>query len=223
MNAFTVEAWVKPAITTVGTEMQIRLAPRHQQQHRLGPAVQGRQARTTDLRQQRLEPSNRRRQRACARRRERLGALAGTFDGATVRAYYDGILRDSENVGSYTRGNYSGPIVIGRAAYDLTSFFFNGLIDEVRISRFARYTAPTSPKPTGPFAVDADTVALWRFDEAGDTFVNAVGPKHAGASETARRARAEWLRSVSPNAEAPRLRTRRARSTTACSRGRARS
>ncbi len=42
--------------------------------------------------------------------------------------------------------------------------FFAGLVDEVRISKVARYTGGFSP-PVAPYDPDADTLALYHFDE----------------------------------------------------------
>ena len=50
----------------------------------------------------------------------------------------------------------------------LNTLSFNGLIDELRLSTVLRYTATFSP-PTGAFAVDANTAALYHFDEPSGT------------------------------------------------------
>jgi hypothetical protein len=47
---------------------------------------------------------------------------------------------------------------------------FYGYIEEVRISDNVRYPNSTYTVPTEPFSVDANTLALWHFDEtAGST------------------------------------------------------
>ncbi len=56
--------------------------------------------------------------------------------------------------------------VIGRA--DNGAFgFFDGFIDEMRVSDMARYFDGFNPQ--GPFSPDANTLALWHFDEAAGT------------------------------------------------------
>jgi len=58
-------------------------------------------------------------------------------------------------------------LVIGAEKHDIdrnTYPSYSGWIDEVRISRIVRYNGPFSP-PTTPFTPDADTVALYPFDE----------------------------------------------------------
>ncbi|MGE3636787.1 MAG: LamG domain-containing protein, partial [Sandaracinaceae bacterium] len=60
---------------------------------------------------------------------------------------------------------------------------FQGYIDEVRVSNARRYTGPFTP--ARHLAVDASTVALFRFDEGtGTTTTDAVGPgRHAAVLE----------------------------------------
>lgn len=65
--------------------------------------------------------------------------------------------------------------------------FFFGWIDELRISKGVRYTQNFRP-PAGPFTSDADTLALYHFDEGvGDLLTDrsgaAGGPSH-GSRET---------------------------------------
>ena len=56
---------------------------------------------------------------------------------------------------------------------------FRGIIDEVRISKVARYTADFTP-PTR-FEPDADTLALYHFDEgSGDVLKDSSGNNHHG-------------------------------------------
>ncbi len=58
-------------------------------------------------------------------------------------------------------------LVIGAEKHDFDRNAYpsySGWIDEVRVSRIVRYNGPFPP-PTAPFAPDADTVALYHFDE----------------------------------------------------------
>jgi len=56
--------------------------------------------------------------------------------------------------------------------------YFDGHLDELRISNVVRYTAPFNP--FGPYTDDAQTLALWHFDEAAGTpgFADASGAGH---------------------------------------------
>jgi hypothetical protein len=60
-------------------------------------------------------------------------------------------------------------LVLGAEKHNLANALsFDGLIDELRLSNILRYTA-TFSRPTGAFAVDANTMALYHFDEPGGT------------------------------------------------------
>ena len=98
--------------------------------------------------------------------------VAATWDGLVIRTFVNGkfllafdktgaggekgVLRstdDSLKVGRRVRGGDTHSI-------------FKGLIDEVRISKVVRYTEAGFTLPTSAFTSDADTVALYHFDEA---------------------------------------------------------
>ena len=89
--------------------------------------------------------------------------VAGTYGGGQARVFVNGVASAATNVGTLTQGT---TFRIG----GLTGFpYFNGLVDEVRVSNVARYAANFSV-PGAPFAGDANTLALWSFDEgAGQT------------------------------------------------------
>lgn len=73
----------------------------------------------------------------------------------------------------------TGAFGIGEAA-DAIAEYFNGLIDEVRISNVARYTASFAPS-TVNFAPDANTVALYHLDESsGQTLIDSSGNSRNG-------------------------------------------
>ena len=59
-------------------------------------------------------------------------------------------------------GNSTSPLYIG--AYAGVNPF-KGWIEEVRLSAVVRYTGASYTVPTAPFATDANTRALWHFDE----------------------------------------------------------
>lgn len=75
---------------------------------------------------------------------------------------------------------YSAPLPLGignRPAFTINPDFFNGFLDEVRVSNIARWTAPYAPL-TAPYLGDANTVILLHFQgQNGSTvFINAGGP-----------------------------------------------
>lgn len=95
--------------------------------------------------------------------------VAGTKQGGKLRIYYDGVLRDTQDLAFlFVRDDYAGALRIGRAAY-VEDFRFQGEIDDIRLSSTARYTGPTAPKPTAASAIDSATIAAWRFDEPNGT------------------------------------------------------
>jgi hypothetical protein len=92
--------------------------------------------------------------------------LAATWDGTTAKIFINGMLDTATNM---TGGFYSDrEITIGRNSHSLwdgsvAPYSFNGIIDEVRISSIAR--TPSEFCLTGECTSDANTVALWHFDE----------------------------------------------------------
>ncbi|MBT8368272.1 MAG: LamG domain-containing protein, partial [Deltaproteobacteria bacterium] len=60
--------------------------------------------------------------------------------------------------------NWTSPFLIG--SFRPSSGFFTGGIDEVRISDRVRYSGYSYLLPSAPFGDDADTLALWHFDDA---------------------------------------------------------
>lgn len=84
---------------------------------------------------------------------------AVVFDKGTgqVQLYLDGrALLD--NPSTWTAiNNSTEPLQVGSG--------LGGVVDEVRISSVARYSGTTYTVPTSPFTCDANTRALWHFDE----------------------------------------------------------
>jgi hypothetical protein len=88
--------------------------------------------------------------------------LAMTFDGKLVRLFVDGKQVHERAVKPRTGLKpVSGPLSVGQAIDGVTRVGCDGAIDEVRLSRIARKIDSVPAKAS---AVDADTVALWRFD-----------------------------------------------------------
>jgi hypothetical protein len=101
--------------------------------------------------------------------------LAGVYDGSEVRFYIDGKL-EARLPGSGMRRTNNLPLVIGA---DVDEFgnpvsFIGGTIDEIRLSRNARYTGEGFKVPRR-FEPDPETVLLFHFD-------GAYGPYHHDAS-----------------------------------------
>lgn len=84
----------------------------------------------------------------------------------------------SYRIGRATAWPSSDPyLVLGAEKHDAGPDYpsFAGWIDDVRISITIRYSAPFT-RPIAPHPPDADTAALYRFDEAvGTTIVDVVG------------------------------------------------
>jgi hypothetical protein len=99
----------------------------------------------------------------------RLDAQAAT-SGATGDISY--------RVGRGTNYPDSDPfLVLAAEKHDAGSGFpsFNGFLDELRLSTTIRYNGNFT-RPTGPFTPDADTAALYHFDEgAGTTLGDQIG------------------------------------------------
>ncbi len=105
--------------------------------------------------------------------------LAATYDGTSVRIHVDGKARDTIAAQtSPANADFSGVLRIGRNALG-QSFAWGGLIDEVRISKVARYGSADFV-PAGRFEADANTIALWHFDEGAGTTVSDVAGTHPG-------------------------------------------
>jgi len=81
--------------------------------------------------------------------------------------------------------------------------YFDGIIDELRISNTVRYSGATYTVPTTPFSLpDANTLALYHFDEGtGQTSIDATSNHPAailGADGTVETADPSWSLSILP-------------------------
>jgi len=96
---------------------------------------------------------------------DKLIHIAAVFDGKNVRLYIDGKQQDS--IKQTTLEHVASPhdFMIGADpdGKGLSHQFFNGVIDEVRISKVARYTEDF--EPASRFKPDKDTLVLYHFDE----------------------------------------------------------
>jgi MYXO-CTERM domain-containing protein len=119
--------------------------------------------------------------------------IAAVYDRVTMRTYVNG-----QQTGFLP---FTG--AVSTSTFALTIGYnnvwgdeqFTGTIDEVRISKAARYSANFSP--AGAFTSDADTVALWHFDEgAGQTTADASGNGNTlrrGATTSAETSDPAWV------------------------------
>lgn len=104
-------------------------------------------------------------------------AVTRSSSSGQLRLYVDGVLDGQANgpTGdlSYRDNRFTGYpnsdpfLVLGAEKHDADASqypSYRGLLDEVRISAILRYTANFTP-PSAPFAADAQTAALYHFDE----------------------------------------------------------
>ncbi|MBL8056727.1 MAG: LamG domain-containing protein [Anaerolineales bacterium] len=84
--------------------------------------------------------------------------LAATYAAGEIRLYVDGRGVRVTGLGTLTQGPALS--LGGLDGYP----YFAGALDEVRLSRVIRYPADFT-RPAAPFTPDADTLALWHFDE----------------------------------------------------------
>ena len=159
--AFTVEAWVNPALNT-GENLILNKEDAYEiavKDETFQTAIQPRGVGWEWWNSEEPVPVN------------SWTHVAVTWDGSTIRTFVNGkflkafdkvgVLNDSPDtfkVGRRTRGGDTHSI-------------FSGLIDEVRISKVIRYTEAGFALPKSAFTPDADTVALYHFDEASNGVV----------------------------------------------------
>jgi hypothetical protein len=128
------------------------------------------------------------------------GKLDGEGDGPTGDLSY--------RVGRATQFPNDPYLVIGaeKHDYDNTAFpSYRGWIDEVRLSRIIRYTGDF-PRPTAPFTSDADTAALYHFDEGVGATIGDSSPGGGSPGELRVGGEAptpQWLPSDAPLTAAP--------------------
>lgn len=116
--------------------------------------------------------------------------ITAIFDGLVPRMFIDGKEEKEEKeiwTGALPEGYLLGdilkkPIQIGRGIFHAEQpgkTYFNGIIDEIRISNIARYSKDFTP--TKRFENDEHTMALYHFDEGkGDVLKDSSGNGHDG-------------------------------------------
>src|SRR5262249_15062395 len=104
--------------------------------------------------------------------------LAGVWEGSNLYLYVNGELHYKLAVPDGLRGPKAGePFFTGPPPPQAQGF--RGEIDEIRLSKIARYTANFTPERR--FKGDANTLALYHFDEgAGDVLTDSSGNNHDG-------------------------------------------
>jgi hypothetical protein len=128
--------------------------------------------------------------------------LAGVWDGQQLSLYVDGKLQPHRAPKAPLPPDFpTGGLSIGwlGADYAGEAWRFDGVIDGVRISNSARYKGDKLQPPES-FKRDADTLALYLFEEAaGDELRDASGHNHHGKIVGAK-----WVEAAaSPLAAAP--------------------
>jgi hypothetical protein len=109
------------------------------------------------------------------------GAMTIFVDGANDAAQMDASASGDVSYNpAHPNPDVNDPyLVLGAQKHD-TGLAFNGFIDELRLSNKVRYPGPF-PKPTAAFVVDANTMALYHFDEpSGTDIVDAAGNASPG-------------------------------------------
>jgi serine/threonine protein kinase len=123
--------------------------------------------------------------------------VAGVRDGESLRIFVDGKLA-SAHVSRFEENSMDKPLrsfTIGSAGGGVTNFI--GTIDEVRISKAARYTQEFTPPAR--FEPDQETLALYHFeDAAGERLTDSSGNGHHGTIIGGK-----WVSADRPVAPAP--------------------
>lgn len=107
--------------------------------------------------------------------------VAGVFDGSEVRLYVDGRLLDAKP-GEGKRRRNRWPLYVGADPdrHGHANSGFDGLIDEVRVSKVARYGKERF-EPQRRFEPDDDTLLLLHLDAS----CGRIAPDHTAAGRHA--------------------------------------
>ena len=87
--------------------------------------------------------------------------IAGVYDGSQMRVYLDGVL-DGTAAATMAPGNNTTGLRIGKSSFLYYPNYFNGRIDEVRVSNAAIYSSNFTP--SAHLTATASTRGLWKFD-----------------------------------------------------------
>jgi hypothetical protein len=110
-------------------------------------------------------------------------AVVYTFSSTTATLYIDGVADGTNTNVTIVPFAFSTATVndyLGKSQF-VGDPYFNGIIDELRISDNARYTATFTPQQTNFSTLDANTYALFHFDEGlGQNVNDTTGTVTAG-------------------------------------------
>lgn len=173
-SALTIEAWIKPGPDALRPSGFVMLVSHHDHNLSAGYAL-GIANKALELRiYGSAGPSFLR--SAVALQPDVWQHVAGSFDGRHLRVFIDGVRQNEADVGNQTVNPCNCELRVGNSATTV-GYYFYGEIDEVRLSRSARYSGNFS-RPTAPPAVDADAVVVWHFAEGtGQTTADATGAR----------------------------------------------
>ncbi|MBA4017762.1 MAG: hypothetical protein C0483_11360 [Pirellula sp.] len=105
--------------------------------------------------------------------------LAASSTGKEIRLFVDGLLVGSQQINGQLSPKPARISIAGLGKESNGWFPFDGLIDEVRISKVARYDQDYTPQAR--LEADEDTLALYHFDEGtGDVLHDSSGKGHNG-------------------------------------------
>jgi hypothetical protein len=94
--------------------------------------------------------------------------VAVTLGGGTVSLYVNGVL-DNTLTGSLTPINSTRPLSIGREGPPFNGWYFDGVIDEVRVWNVARTAQQVAANMHGLKGKKTGLVGWWRFNEGTGT------------------------------------------------------
>jgi hypothetical protein len=94
--------------------------------------------------------------------------LAVSRSGTNIYLYKNGVLQNTIAGAGAAVWSTTQPLWIGQ--YGGNNGYFNGFVDEVRISNNARWTGSPFTPPTSEYASDANTLALFHMNEDRDAF-----------------------------------------------------
>jgi PKD repeat protein len=109
--------------------------------------------------------------------------VAAVFDNEnTASQDFIALYLDGSSVASYTQADWAPGLPNSTSALNIGGYLglypTVGWIEEVRFSDIVRYSGTLYTVPTTPFASDAQTRALWHFDEAPGSTVLADSSGH---------------------------------------------